>query len=370
LVRHLSLLGRANIISRRSTSAFRHSASQPGLIAARLNADFALTGSCSLIGNRVDSHIKLYDASEDRIVWEIRRTSPLKNLLEGPASETVLIAAAMMRQIMKTSADRVLADVPGLPNLRSYTLLLGAMALMNRQTRQEFLLARRMLDELIERAPGRSLPHAWLAQWLNLSIQQGWSDDPLSDGKLALSVCQTALDIDPDSSLALAVRGLIMTTVRRETDAARHLFESALRSDPNEPLAWLFHSANRMFAGDGATALAAARRAIFLTPFDPSLYLFHAIEASAAFVMGDYNLALQLSQRAIRSNRQHVSSQRVRTAALWRLGRPEEARKSAATLLLLEPSLTIDAWRRRSPASPAVATLFADALKGAGIPEN
>lgn len=374
LLRHLGPLGRAHMISRRSTAAFRHRTAHPALVAARLDADYIVTGSCRRDGVRVDVKLFLYDARQGKTVWERVWNVGLPQLLHGSGSAVHEIAGALVAHIMDAAASAALSQVSGhaadLPTLESHTLLLGAMTLMNRQRREEFFLARTMLDVLVARAPRHSLPRAWLAQWLNLSIQQGWSADVATDGQLALDACQAALDIDPGSAVALAVRGLILTTVRHDTDVAASLFDTALRSDPNEPLAWLFHAANRMFAGEGEMALGAARRGIYLTPFDPALYLFQTIEASSAFVAGNDALALQLSQRAIRSNRQHVSSLRVRTAALWRLGRGDEARKSAAALLALEPGLTVERWRRRSPASASVSNRFAEALRGAGIPQD
>jgi adenylate cyclase len=370
LLRHLAPLGIAHVISRRSSAAFRNRADHPAFIASRLSAGFVVTGFCQREGSHASLRLLLHDAGHGEMIWEKSWRLPLHQLLSGSASGFRDIAAALIGQIMEVSAARAIACAPGLPTLESHTLLLGAMALMNRQQREDFFLARGMLDELIRRSPRHPLPFAWLAQWLNLSIQQGWSANPAADGQSALDACHTALDIDPESALAMSVLGLILTTVRRQVDQAQSLFETALHCNPNEPLAWLFHSVNRMFSGDGQMAMVAARRAIFLTPFDPSLYLFQAVEASAAFVTGNDALAAQLSLRAIRSNRQHVSSHRVRTAALWRLGEGAEARRSAFALLGLEPDLTVDSWRRRTPASSAVAERFAEALKGAGVPEH
>ena len=73
------------------------------------------------------------------------------------------------------------AQTHPLPTLESYTLLMGAIALMHRLSRKDFDRSREMLVALTERAPRQAIPWAWLAKWHVLRVQQGWMNDPRVD---------------------------------------------------------------------------------------------------------------------------------------------------------------------------------------------
>jgi hypothetical protein len=59
----------------------------------------------------------------------------------------------------------------------------------------------------------------------------------------------------------------------------------------------------------------------------------------------------------------------VRVAALWRLGRHDDARDAAAQLLAVEPNLTVSGWLRRSPTAEfPLGKEFAEVMRQVGVP--
>ena len=149
-----------------------------------------------------------------------------------------------------------------LPNLGSHTLLLAGIGLLFRLAPQDFELAYRALQTVRQRAPHHSAPLAWLARWHLFRLVQGWSSDRDADGREALKLARQALDLDPESSLAMTMLGNAHTSYLRDLTRAEQLFEGALAINPNEPLAWLQRGNARSFRGDGIDAMACVQRAV------------------------------------------------------------------------------------------------------------
>ena len=226
-----------------------------------------------------------------------------------------------------------------------------------------------MLQALIERTPRLAAPYAWLAKWHVLRVTQGWSDDVQADGKLALDNTKRALDRDATLSLAMTVEGQVNTYILKRLDIAEERYEAALRENPNDSLAWLLKGTMHAFRDEGKEAVRHTRQALKLSPLDPLKYYFDSLAATAALSAGDFQRAVALAERSLRLNRTHGSTLRVLIAALWRLGREEEARARAQELLRLDPEFRVSTFLERSPsASFDGGRRVAQALELAGVP--
>ena len=112
-----------------------------------------------------------------------------------------------------------------------------------------------------------------------------------------------------------------------------------------------------------------AERALRLSPLDPVRYLYDALAASAAVSAGRYDDGLELAQRSWRANRRFASSLRAIVIAQVLLGRLNEARQSARTLLQLEPTLTASGYLRRHPSGAyPIGKVWSESLRAAGVP--
>jgi tetratricopeptide (TPR) repeat protein len=219
--------------------------------------------------------------------------------------------------------------------------MMSGVFLMHQQTLAGFSTARLYLEEVVRRVPNSALPLAWLSKWYVLSIQQGWSTDFAKDSAIAQDYAARALDINPACSFSLSVDGFVQNNLLKNYDEAMQRFDQALALDPNNPLSWLLKGTLNAFMDLGEDAVFCTERARKLSPLDPHKYFFDSLSATAALSNRDYANALRLADRSLLSNTNHTSTVRVKTIALERLGRHEEAVASARKLLRLEPSLTI-----------------------------
>lgn len=357
-----------NVISRLSTTAFRGREIIVEEISAHLNANYILSGVYRVKNQKLVLNVELAEAKSGQIVWANRLEDRVAGILSGEPVLIDRIISDVCSAVMGRELQRVRSQP--LPTLKSYTLLMAAIALMHRLSLRDFEEARHVLQTLIDRATRQSVPLAWLAKWHVLRVQQGWSADPDQDGEFALECTKRALDTDPESSLALVMDGFVHTNLLKQLDVAQERYERALSVNPNDPLAWLLKGTLHAFMGHGQEAVSNTQRALTLTPLDPHRYFYDSLSATACLADRQYENALRLARRSFRANRTHTSTLRVMAAALWNLGREDKARETARQLMRLEPNLTVSRWLERSPSAPySIGKEWAEVLRKVGVPD-
>jgi len=368
LIRELSRSPDLNVISRLSTSAFRWRQVTLAEINAHLSADYVLSGVYRADARQVVLDVELAEARSAQVVWTQRLEDRIAGILGGEQELIGRVVADVRAAVMSRELQR--ARSQALPTLKSYTLLMGAIALMHRMSRQDFEKARNLLQTLIDRATRQSIAHAWLANWHVLRVQQGWSADPAQDAQLALRNTNRALDADPECSLALAIDGFVHTNLLKRLDVAQERYDLAIQTNPNNSLAWLLKGTMHAFMGDGKRAVDCTQRALSLSPIDPHRYFYDSLAATACNAAHQYEYGLKLAQRSLRANRTHTSTLRTMAVAQWQLGLEEDARETVQELLRLEPTLTVSRFLQRSPAAPyQTGREWSHALRQAGLPD-
>lgn len=357
-----------HVISRLSTTAFRDRVASLAEIGTLLHANYVLSGSYRVAGTQINVTAELAETRSGYVVWSDSLRARIDRVLSGEDDLVPRMVAAASAAIVAREIQR--AQSQALPTLESYTLLLGAIALMHRLSPRDFARAHEMLQALVERLPRQPIPRAWLAKWHVMRVWQGWSDDPHQDARRALDDTKRALEVDPRCSLALAIDGLVHTNLLKRLDIAQDRYDQAIEANPNDSLAWLFKGTLHAFKGEGTLAIESTSRALRLSPLDPIRYYYDSLAAAAALAVEDYEQAIELARCSLRANRTHASTLRALAVAQWQLGRAEEARATVAELMRIEPSLTVSNWLERSPTSGyETGRVWSNALRMAGVPE-
>ena len=367
IIRALSRTPDLSVISRLSTTALRGRHATLTEINALLGADYVLSGVYTSDGVRVSLDAELADAKSGKIVWTARLNDRVSGILSGEPEIIGRIVAEISSAIMERELQR--ARSQPLPTLRAYSLLFGAISLMHRLSLSDFDQARQLLQSLVERGIHHPIPHAWLAHWYVLRVQQGWSSDPHQDAYLALESTNRALDMDPKCSLALAVDGLVHTNLLKRLDVADQRYDAAIDANPSNALAWLLKGTLHAFMDDGHLAVECSQKSLKLTPLDPHRYFYESLTATAHVTAGNFERAQELALSSLRLNRKHTSTLRVLAVSQWHLGQHEEARKTARELMSLEPNLTVSRWLERAPGGASkTGREFARVLRLIGVP--
>lgn len=368
VIDQLSRTADLRVVSRLSTTAFRGRSADVAEIETHLGATFALSGSYVAWGDKLLITAELADARNSQVVWAERFRGEVGDLLQVESEVSHGIAAAVHSAVLQTEVQKALNQP--LPTLQSHSLMLGAVTLMHRTARSDFFKAHDLLEALIERHQRYPALLAWLAKWHVLQVEQGWCADAAYTAKLALERSTRALDMDPNSSLALSVDGFVRCNLLKDLDGALQKYQAALEVNPSESLAWLFIGMLYGFTGKDDQALAAIEKALALSPLDPAKYFYQSLAASVNLSAGNYQRAIELAQGSLRSNTTHASTHRALIIALAMIGQVERAQLQAAKLLQLDPGFTVSKFLARKSGAQFDdrAKTFAEALKMAGVP--
>jgi adenylate cyclase len=355
------------VLSRLSTTAFRWRQFSLEDIRQHLGANYALSGTYRANEESLTLNLELAEVRSQRVLWAGQVAGTIPDLLGGQQELISQIFSNVANAIQSRELQRARANP--LPTLESYTLLMSGIALMHRMSATDFLEARLLLQAVIDRAPRHAVPQSWMANWYVLRVQQGWTEDSNKDRLCALDCTRRALDTDPDSSLALAINGLVHTHMTRELDIAADRYALAVRANSNNSLAWLLKGTLHAFRDEGADAVADTQRAISLSPLDPHRYYYDTLAATAYLAARKYELAIKYAHRSLKANRHHTSTLRAMAIAQWQLGHERDARETVAELMRLEPGLTITGYLKRTPSAGCrTGQEWSKALRQAGVP--
>lgn len=367
VVTRLSRTHALRVVSRLSTTAVGSSDMGTLEIASRLGADYLLSGSCREVSGRLVAFVELCDGKDGNIIWAEQLRTSMDDLLADECDFADHLASEVQLRIIDHQMTR-LAERP-LPTLQSYTLLLGGLSLMHRQSEREFNRARDLFEYLRERHPRNAVPRAWLGKWHMLKIVQGWTSDVGNDARMAVVEATRALEIEPHNSLCLTVKGVIQAYLQHDFEAAAVCFSEALNSNPNDALARLQQAALCGWSGDTAGARDHASEALRLSPLDPHLYFLHSLVAGALLGAGDFAQAEEHARRSIRANSMHVATYKVLVIAQAMQGKASEAAGTACKLLKHSPDFTVGQFAARSPWArhPDFASMR-KVLRASGVP--
>jgi tetratricopeptide (TPR) repeat protein len=366
LSHELSASQMVDVISPLSSRRLAGRAILPEEIGKRLGADYLILVEFQERGTTGQLNVELVEARTNVMKWQQRTDlSSLATAHITAATERIAhecLAALFVAQLAHASSAP-------LASLDSYKLLFSAIALMDRWTRTSFHRAHEHLAILRQRAPLHHWPNAWLSAWHIRSISQGWSADPIRDGKAAIEHARMALDSNASCSLAIAMEGWANVYGSRRLDLAIERMQFAVEVNHSDSLAWLLKGITHAFIDQPAQAVEAVERALKLSPIDPRRSYYEALAAGAFAATDDHARTIELAQSSLRANRLHASPLRALAAAQWYSGREAEARHTVQRLIEIEPKFTVDRYLRQHPAADSrYGRRIADALRSAGAP--
>lgn len=354
------------VISRLSTAAFRDREIDLVDIQTRLDAGYVLSGSYVVMGDRIVVMAELTDARRSDVVWADRLTGEVMDLLQ-PESQLILqIVDAATQALLDNTVQRSL--ILPLPQLESNTLLLGGIALMHRSTARDLDRSRELLDAVTDRHRRVASPWAWLSKWHILQVVQGRCADPGVEFRRAIEAADRALDLEPNSSMALAIKGHAMCHLGGDLDASRRLLTDATQVNPNDPMAWLYSGFWSTMWGNPEDAVSESDKARALSPMDPQKFYLDMLAANSYLVANRHEEAIALCVSSLKRNRYHTSTLRVLLTAQVESNRIQDAQETYKQIRAIQPDLTLRSFLAYSSQS-TLRIRGAAALKAMGLPD-
>jgi TolB-like protein/DNA-binding SARP family transcriptional activator len=367
LVEALARIPDLFVVSRLSAASFRALQRPPEGIGEALGVRYVLSGSIRIISDRLRLIVTLTDAVGGATLWISRVDERFSDLLEVQSRLAEKIVRSVAPHVRSAELKRVRIKHPA--HQGAYDLLLRAQESMHSPLRSVFESAERLLEEAIAQEPDYAAALAWLAHWHVMRVGQGWSPDDAHDAAQADRHARRAVECDPTEPLAFAVQGHVSSYFHKDFEQALSCFERALQVNPNASRAWLWSAYTHAWIGCGSQAVQNVVRAMDLSPYDPLVCAYSGGASLAYLADGQYARAVEFAMRCIRENRGYTTAYKALVLGLVLSGRETEARSPANQLRLLEPTFTVQQFRRRSPAyTGKLGELYCEAFERAGIP--
>jgi TolB-like protein/class 3 adenylate cyclase/lipoprotein NlpI len=368
LITDLSKISDLTVISRTSTSGYKGGKIDIRKVGEALNVRYVIEGSVRKAGEQVRINAQLIDATTGGHLWAERYDGDLNDIfgLQDQVLEQIVGSLALK---LSGEERRRLAD-KGTDSIAAHDLYLRGLFQESAFTRKGYQEARRFYDQALAIDPGYAMAYARIANILELSARNGWSNDVQADFAKALELSEKAVALDPQNpnlhwslSRSISRLGTPEALERSIKSMERAIELDADFADAYAYLAVLYAGDGR--AGDGLRSVETAMR---LNPRFPFWYLF--MRGMAHFCLKDYRLAIADFEVAAERN---PTAQFVRwflASTLTKAGQIEDAEWQVEELYLLGFEGNISTIVETQPIQdPECKERYTDGLRKAGIPE-
>lgn len=355
------------VIARNSAFAYKGAPKNVGQIGRELGVAYLLEGSVQRALGRIRITVQLIETSTGAHLWAERYDGTDENLFELQDRITEQVAGAILPSIQKAEIERVSRKPPD--SLGAYDHTMRAMRHVWTLDRNEAALALGHLETALEIDPEYPLALALTAWcWAQHSVYN-WSEDIEAPKIRALELAERAASLSSEDPLVLAVLGAAHTFARN-FDIARVLLERAISLDGNAAwahsrLGWL-----EVYADRPNSALPLFEQAIRLSPLDPMNFNNYVGIASAHQISENYDQSADYFQRAIIERPTAYWIHRNLAPVLLAAGRDADAEVSKCILFSKFPDLTIERYKKAMVFSPAALERISVYLRQLGMPET
>ena len=326
IITDLSKVSGLFVVARNTVFTYKGKTVEVPEVAKRLGVNFILEGSVRKAGSRVRVTGQLISAKDGGHVWADRYDRDL----------TDIFAIQQLKVKLLPQEKKNIAQAPT-DNVEAYTYYLRGRQFMQRHSRSNYQLARRMFARAVELDPLYARAYAGIADcdsflFLHYQLPAGVDSILATSGK--------ALSLDDRVAEAHASRGLALSLGRRYHESTEE-FERAIALDPNSFEAHYFYARACVTQGKLERAAPLFERAAENKPDDyQSLCLLIQVYRSLGRPRDSESAARRGIERAKNELMVHPENARpayLGAAALFAVGEKEQAREWASRALSIDP---------------------------------
>ncbi len=367
IVRTLAGVRELIVISSNSTRMFPASGTDPRRVERELGVQYVVSGTARSTGRGLRLSVELADAATRAVHWAHAFDAEDGMLFDAQDRIVEQIVNSLAPRVHEAELQRIRLQRPH--DLSAYHLTLEARDLIFRLEPESFDQAGRLLRQAISLEPGYAAAHGALAAWYSLRLGQGWSQNGVEDVRALNRFANAAVRLDSSNARTLALLGHGKTIYERDHAEGVSLTSRAMEMAPNDAEVLLWSSPTCSYIGETFEAERRAARALRLSPRDPFVFRSYHFLSIAYYSRGAYEEAAHWGNLSYYANARYTSNLRTTAAALFALGRVEEAREMAQRACNIEPTFRASSVLQRSPFRDAAQrALYAEHLIGAGIP--
>jgi len=356
------------VIARNSSFAYKGKAVDIRQVGRELGVRYVLEGSVRRGGDRVRFTGQLIDATTGNHIWADRFEGDMTNVfaLQDQFSESVV--ACIEPRLQLAEIERLKHKPAG--DLNAYDCVLRAQQSIYEWTEESVERAMRQLEQALEIDADYPLANAMLANCYATRRFQGWGKDYAAEAIEGLRLADRAIELGRDDGEVLWRSGNAMWHLSMQADRPKDLLYRALQINPNSSIALTITGWIELALGNPDTAVELLQRAQRLSPRDPRAWTIAGGMAFAAYQHGNFPETIAWAQKALWGNPRFAAALWFLAAAFGRLGETQKAAGIIASVLKVEPSITISGLRARTMYTREEIWLpLAADLRAAGMPD-
>jgi TolB-like protein/Flp pilus assembly protein TadD len=368
LITDLSKISGLTVISRTSTSGYKGRQIDVREVGKALDVRYVIEGSVRKAGEQVRINAQLIDATTGGHLWAERYDGSMSDIfgLQDQVLEKIVASLALKL----TGEERQRLVDKGTDSVAAHDLYLRGLFQEATFTREGFHEAMQLYEQALSIDPDYALPYARMANILELSTRNGWSDDIRADLRKAVELAEKAVTLDPQNpnlhwSLGRAAARL------RTPEALKRGIESlqrAIELDSDFADAYAYLTVLYIADGRAEDGLRTIETAMRLNPRYPFWYLF--MRGMAQYVIQDYDAAIADFETAAERSPTVPFLRWWLAASYAQIGQMEDAEWQVEELDMMGVDVTIATIVETQPIQhPEYLALYKEGLRKAGIPE-
>ncbi len=337
LIARLSKHRWIDVMARNCSFGYKGRAVDVREVGAALRVDYVVEGSVRRAGNRIRVGVQLADTHTGHNKWAEHYDRELADIFALQDEITETIAARLEPEIGFAERNKLVQSRP--PDLRAWDCFHLGIHHFYKFTGPDNVEAQRLLRRSQALDPLLGEAFAWWAYALILGMIY-WDTPPTAELlDEALAACDRALEIDRYNATFHALRARVLLA-RCEYDQAIVENQAAIDLNPSFAAAHCGLGDSLTYEKRYEEAMHCFDRAIALSPNDPQLWAFYSYGALAMIFKGDYDTALQWTDKAANIPNCQYWTRAHRAVALAHLDRLDEARDAGERLLREMPRFT------------------------------
>lgn len=354
------------VISRNSAFAFKDKAMDVRRIGRDLSVGYIVEGSVRKAANCVRISAKMIDTVSGAQLWGEAFTGCLDDIFDLQDEVTAGIVAAVEPSLKQAEIDR--AKRRRQENLSAYDLYLRALDQAHKFTQEARESALKLLDEAIKIEPDYAEAHGVAA----FCRQQRylWGGHDPQDRLASLRHAEAVAAGRTDDATPLSFAAMALSALDDQHEVAATMLSRALDLSPNSALALICRSLVMTILGKPEKGAVDAAQSLRLSPFDPLRHIPECVLAVAKLAVGHSKEAVGHARRAVDANPMFTPGRATLALCLVEDDRIDEAADVMRTVLAKAPDTRISNLHERLLIANGLGfDRVAAAMRLAGLPE-
>ena len=330
-------------------------------VSQELGVRYVLEGSVQKAGDKVRVNAQLIEGTTGHHLWAERYDRDIDDLfaLQDEIIETIVRTLAV--KINEAERRRVMRKNTG--SFEAYDYLLRGWHHYDRSTRSANSQARQLFKKAIELDPRYGSAYVALGATYLQDAAYGWTEFQDQALQRAYDLAQKALALEEANASAHRLLGAVYVRWAQYDLAATEL-RRAIELNPNDAESYGELGAVMLYSGKTEEAIQSMETE---NRFNPHLGPGDFMELGLAYYLeGRYEDAIRILERGVGQKPGFVGHHIGLAAAYAQLGRSEEAKKAATTVLRFAPFFETESYGTAFQ-NPADRAALVEGLRKAGL---